>query len=52
MYVFNNTALNWLKEFIILSVNNVLCHNLAQCVWLLYRELDTHLHHYYYEFLL
>ena len=41
MYALNYTALNRLKEFITLGVNSVLHHTLAQCVWLLYRELDT-----------
>ena len=40
-----------LKEFITLHVNNVLCHNSAQYVWLLYIELDTLLNLYYYEVL-
>ena len=40
MYALNHMVLNWLK-FITLGVNNVLCHNFAQCVWLLYRESDT-----------
>ena len=44
MYVLNHMVLNWLKEFITLGVYSVLHHNLAQCVWLLYRELDTLLH--------
>ena len=39
------------EEFVTLGVNSVLHHNLVQCVWLLYRELDT-LHHFcYYELL-
>ena len=51
LYALNYMVLNWLKKFITLSVNIILHHNLAQCVWLLYRELDTLLHLYYHELL-
>ena len=52
MYALNHTALNWLKEFITLGVNSLLRHNLAQCVWLVYRELDTLLYLCNYELLI
>ena len=49
--VLNHMELNRLKEFLTLGVNNVLHHNLAQCIWLVYRELDALFYPYYYELL-